>query len=131
MWSNLAATREILAPYLAEGRAVIMRDFSVNAAKSFEDGSLDWVYLDGNHHYEAVKEDMEAWWPKIRTGGVLSGHDWIKDDLYFAGMFGVMNAVVEFALAHERQIVTTHGESTWRKTERECVTEPPSWYFRK
>lgn len=51
---------------------------SVDAAKDFEDGSLGAVYLDGNHRYEYVVADLLAWIPKIRKGGIISGHDYAK-----------------------------------------------------
>ncbi len=49
---------------------------SVAAAQLFSDGSLDWVHLDAQHDYESVKADIEAWLPKIKTGGWLSGDDY-------------------------------------------------------
>lgn len=56
-------------------RATILRDFSVEAAKTVPDGSLDFIYIDGNHVLEAVLEDLAAWTPKVRVGGLVSGHD--------------------------------------------------------
>jgi len=53
----------------------IVRKFSVEAAKDVEDGSLDFVFVDGNHVYDAVIEDLDAWVPKVRLGGVVAGHD--------------------------------------------------------
>jgi hypothetical protein len=52
----------------------VIRDFSVNAAKRFEDGGLDLVYVDGFH--AQAEKDFEAWWPKIKLGGWLTGHDY-------------------------------------------------------
>jgi SAM-dependent methyltransferase len=49
---------------------------SVRAARTFVDGSLDFVFLDGNHTYESVTEDLSVWWPKIKPGGFLGGHDY-------------------------------------------------------
>jgi SAM-dependent methyltransferase len=48
---------------------------SVDAAKKFKDGSLDFVFIDAGHEYDAVKEDILAWFPKIKPGGILAGHD--------------------------------------------------------
>ena len=49
---------------------------SVTAASLYADRSLDFVYIDANHKYEAVLADLAAWVTKIRPGGVLGGHDY-------------------------------------------------------
>ncbi len=49
--------------------------FSVDAAKTFPDGSVDFVYIDANHSYTYVLADLEAWWPKIKSGGLMAGDD--------------------------------------------------------
>jgi hypothetical protein len=49
---------------------------SLEAVKYVEDGSLDFVYIDGDHRFEAVMQDILAWEPKVRKGGALSGHDY-------------------------------------------------------
>jgi hypothetical protein len=48
---------------------------SVEAALQFSDGSVDFVFLDGSHTMGAVLDDIDAWRPKVRPGGILSGHD--------------------------------------------------------
>ena len=45
------------------------------AAATYQDGSLDFVFIDGQHTYEAVCEDIDAWLSKVKPGGVLAGHD--------------------------------------------------------
>ena len=47
------------------------------AASLFEDSSLDGVFIDADHTYEAVKKDIQNWLPKVRKGGILAGHDYI------------------------------------------------------
>jgi len=49
---------------------------SVDAAKLYEDESLDFVFIDACHSYECVVEDIRAWYPKVKKGGVISGHDY-------------------------------------------------------
>lgn len=55
----------------------LCRNFSVVCAKSFEDASLDFVYLDARHDYKGVLHDLNAYWPKLRRGGIMAGHDYI------------------------------------------------------
>jgi hypothetical protein len=52
---------------------------SVAAARLFADASLDWVHLDARHDYASLKADVEAWLPKIKSGGWLSGDDYNED----------------------------------------------------
>ena len=80
----------------------VLRKFSHEAAPMFEDEYFDWVYIDGNHSYEAVREDLNLWWPKIKRGGHLSGHDytdWIR--IYTTvRTVGVRKAVDEFIISN-------------------------------
>lgn len=63
---------------LATFKVAFHRAFSVDAAKTFADGSLDFVYIDGNHRLDHVIADLHAWVPKVRQGGIVSGHDWCR-----------------------------------------------------
>jgi hypothetical protein len=55
-----------------------VKDYSSKAVKSFADKSLDFVYIDGDHCFEQVAADIAEWLPKIRPGGIISGHDYSK-----------------------------------------------------
>jgi hypothetical protein len=58
----------------------VIRRTSVDAAKGFADGSLDFVYIDGDHRFGAIAADLVAWVPKVRKGGAVAGHDyWMTD----------------------------------------------------
>lgn len=48
---------------------------STLASKQFADNSIDFVYVDAFHSYEAVKSDVLAWLPKVKSGGIIAGHD--------------------------------------------------------
>ena len=49
---------------------------SAEAVEDFADGSLDFVYIDGNHSYDSVREDIVLYYPKLKEGGLLAGHDY-------------------------------------------------------
>ena len=53
-----------------------IRMASLDAAKLYDDNSIDIVFIDACHAYECVKEDIDAWYPKVKTGGVIAGHDY-------------------------------------------------------
>ncbi|HYM63489.1 MAG TPA: class I SAM-dependent methyltransferase [Gaiellaceae bacterium] len=78
---------------VGDGVVVIHRSTSAEAAVRFEDASLDWVYVDGNHLYGYVRTDLELFAPKVRPGGLLAG-----DDYGAAGWWddGVRRAVDRF-----------------------------------
>ncbi len=48
----------------------------MDALDDFEDNSLDFVYIDANHSFKFVAQDIDGWSRKVRTGGVISGHDY-------------------------------------------------------
>lgn len=72
---------------------VIVGD-SVKSASNYADNSLDFVFIDADHSYEAVKNDILAWFPKVKYGGIIGGDDIFID--MFNPSFGVTQAVSEF-----------------------------------
>lgn len=57
-------------------KAHVVKATSMQAVEHFADGSLDFVYIDGNHEFRYVAEDLQEWVPKVRKGGTVSGHDY-------------------------------------------------------
>lgn len=92
-------------------RSKIVRKTSEEGSKMFDNNSLDFVYIDANHSYEACKEDIRLWWPKIKEGGVIAGDDYGKK-------FGVKKAVDEFVKKNNQQLFLTFETGA-------------SWYFLK
>lgn len=89
----LQRTQERLARF--GERSEIWRTTSVDAAARIEDAQLDFVYIDARHDYESVREDLVAWLPKVRPGGLLAGHDYV-DGVRNGTVFEVRRAVDEF-----------------------------------
>jgi hypothetical protein len=82
-------------------RAVILRQFSTEAADEFADECLDMAYIDGDHCYNSCKADIAAWWPKVRPGGILAGHDYTPGN---PDIVGVIPAVQEFVQQYNLQL---------------------------
>lgn len=53
-----------------------IRALSTDAAQKFEDNSLDVIFIDMCHTYECVRDDLEAWYPKLKSSGIMAGHDY-------------------------------------------------------
>lgn len=101
-----------------QSRVVILRSLSVDAAREFADMSLDFVRLDANPSFEAARQDIELWWPKVKPGGLLFGTNYLDGELS-NGDFGARSAVREFELK-ERVAAAVTSEWDW-----------PSWYVIK
>ena len=80
--------RQNVKPVIKQVKMLSM--ISWNAAKKFSDDSVDFCYVDAGHSYEAVTNDLTAWWPKMRPGSCFAGDDYTK------GYPGVQQAVWDF-----------------------------------
>ena len=83
-------------------KAIFVRKKSSEAVDDIPN-NLDFVYIDGNHAYEFVKKDIHLYYPKVRSGGVIGGHD------FSAAFPGILRAVLEFA---EEKNLQLHGRET-------------------
>ena len=83
---------------------------STEASKLFEKDSLDFVYIDGNHNYECVLADIRNYYPLIKKGGYIGGHDFLGE------YFGVIKAVTQFANEKRLGLVTSFID-WWLKVE--------------
>ena len=90
-------------------RSVLLIKSSKEAVKQFRDSFFDFIYIDANHEYESINEDIKLWWTKLRFGGIFSGHD---HDHKFPG---VVQAVGEFTKREKQEIFTknTIEDSNW------------------
>ena len=71
----------------------IMKMTSIEAVNHIEDNSLDFVFIDGNHSYKNVLEDITEWTKKVKPGGIVAGHDYKPDP---TRDYGVVEAVQEY-----------------------------------
>ncbi len=95
-----------LAPY--QQRSQLIREKSVNASLLFDDDSLDCIFIDGDHRYEAVLQDLAAWYPKLKPGCMMLGDDYWMDN--------VARAVDEFSISQDKDVfffVSDAGYRIW------------------
>ena len=102
----------------------VKRMTTVEASRTVPDESLDYVYVDARHDYCATYEDIDTWWPKLKPGGILAGHDYLYaeqesvQDWYLCEngtrhRGAVRGAVEDFAKRHGLSISVTFRESNW------------------
>ena len=77
----------------------IINKLSMDAVKDFDDNSLDFVYIDANHEWPYVTQDLFYWSKKVRPGGIVSGHDYFKGQRA-DGLVHVREAVHSYAEAY-------------------------------
>lgn len=106
-----AHAKKILEPYDVE----FLRMTSMDAVKLIPDGSLDFVYIDAMHEFDPVMMDIISWAPKVRVGGIVSGHDYAQ-----GYQVGVVRAVDAYTYSHNiNNWYIVHGEGN------------PSWFWVK
>jgi hypothetical protein len=87
---------------LGKYNCTLRRKTSLEAVVEFPDNSLDAVFIDGNHHFDFVVQDIIAWAPKVRRGGMVSGHDYKPEGSEKTPIpFGVIEAVTGYTSAHK------------------------------
>lgn len=69
---------------------------SPNYASCFYDDFFDFIYIDADHTYNSVKDDINAWWPKLKTGGIFSGDDYAILNNPTEGAYGIVQALEEW-----------------------------------
>jgi len=99
----------------------IVKSTSLSASRNLPN-CLDFVYIDANHEYEYVLQDLSIWWPKIRVGGVLAGHD-----VFSLNHPGVTAAVAKFAIDNGLTIDLIPGDFN----KGGMLVNAHSWYVVK
>ncbi len=87
-------------------QVIVHRGDSANVLRKFPDEYLDWVYIDGDHLYESVRCDLELSATKVKSGGYITGDDYV-DGQWWGG--GVKKAVDEFSCHPAVQLIETRN----------------------
>lgn len=121
--SFYSTTKERLKEY----HTILIRKFSMDAVKSFAPESLDFVYIDANHRYSNVYEDITEWSGRVRSGGIVSGHDYI--DRKFPKDHNVIGAVNDYVRDNNISPLYLFGRK--KRVEGEVRERARSWMFIK
>lgn len=105
--------------------AELIRAFSLDAATQFADGSLDFVYIDAAHDLPSVINDLKAWTPKVRAGGIVSGHDYAKHR--WPNQMHVVQAVGAWTDAYEIRPWFILGANA--KVDGQLRDDARSWFW--
>ena len=100
---------EFACKFLADYNAEVIRKTSMEAVKDFDDESLDFVYIDGNHKFDYVMTDLIFWAQKVKSGGMIALHDYCH--FHWAGIVKAVNAYTY-----------SHSISPWFITREEKPT---------
>lgn len=106
--------------------AVIIEKFSEDAACDIADNSLDFVYIDGDHSYDFVMQDIILWGRKVCKGGIISGHDYLYDSNKEGRKAKVTQAVNDYAKVHGIKFYSTNEAQYVKKGDIN-----PSWFWVK
>jgi hypothetical protein len=109
---------DVVREFGSDPRVRILRSMSHDAARSFSDGIFDVVYIDANHTWPGIANDLYLWWPKVKSGGWLGGHDYCHK-----GWIEVAPVVAAWAKVRELELHLTQEPVT--------DTNSPSWAFHK
>ena len=108
---------ERLTPF----KANIVRKTGIEASLDVPDKSLDFVFIDGNHYFDYIMEDIITWSRKVRKGGIVSGHDYYE---FRSG--GIIKAVDAYVEAHDIDLeLTMHNPGGHQDDQAPC------WFFVK
>jgi hypothetical protein len=89
------AVARLLEKEIASGQVEMHRMLSHEAAPLFADAHFDWAYLDASHYYDDVKLDLETWFPKLKTGGFITGDDYDRQGFWDHGVTRAVNEFVK------------------------------------
>lgn len=121
--------------FFNDKRVTVLREDSLSAANHFREDFFDFIYLDADHSYEGVVKDINAWYPKLKKGGVFAGHDYLFGEALPQGVdslqgsevsiyFGVQSAVDEFVIKNDLELFLTDQTDSNKSAY-------PSWYVIK
>ena len=112
-YTQYITAKRVLAEYFHN---TLIRGDSIEASIKVPDESLDFVYIDADHRFNGVMCDLIKWADKVKKGGIVAGHDYMK-----RGNYGVIEAVDLYCKMNKKELFITEKDKSGA----------PSWYFYK
>lgn len=108
---GLASVQTKFASEIASGVVRVHRGLSTAVLPTFETGYFDWIYIDTDHSYETTRDELSIARTKVRPGGIIAGHDFTMGNWIDGIRYGVIDAVREFCVAHDWEMLYLTMES--------------------
>lgn len=87
------------------GEVIIHRKPSLEALENFPDQTFDWVYIDTTHSYELTRDELRACARKVKSTGIIAGHDYMQGNWRTQYRYGVIEAVHEFCVEYNYRVL--------------------------
>ena len=108
--TNFEKVKERFSNEISNGQVILKKGFSYDVVDFFPDNFFDFIYIDACHLYGCVKADLEIFLPKLKSNGLMCGHDYNNKIINFEG---VNKAVDEFINNYNFKIIIQSEESDW------------------
>ena len=132
---NYRATLKRMQKHKDRGVSVdVCRDLTTRCVQDYQNSEFDYIYVDARHDFKGVYLDMSEWWPKLRKGGIMCGHDFVEQfevgaqnwTINYDGTSDktgtvVKGAVEKFARQHRLPISVSYREHNWNTW---CLRKP-------
>jgi hypothetical protein len=126
----MQSTLKRMHPFRDNGVDVVLcRNYTSECVKQFPVQYFDWIYIDARHDFKGVMQDLENWYPKLKRGGIMAGHDYVTQDdgpsqsgqdwtVNFDGTIDATKTVVKgavdsFTRARGLQVQVSYREPGW------------------
>jgi len=112
LWRELADTETDGVRKTAANSVAINLGLSIEVGRTFPDAYFDWIYIDTDHSYPTTRDELAVYESKMKPGGIIAGHDYVMGNWRGSLKFGVIEAVHEFCIARNWELLYVTTEQT-------------------
>ena len=97
--------KQTFSDQIDKQKVQIHRNLSTEAVNDFEDQYFDWIYIDTDHSYETTRDEIRLYASKVKEGGIIAGHDYVKGNWITTYRYGVIEAAHEFCVENNWELI--------------------------